>query len=45
MGYLKEWEDSVKDREGDFTKTARNKMLLSIETRLGLQITCKKNNW
>ena len=41
MGYLDEWEQSVKERPGDFTKTQRNMMMLSPQTRLGLKVTCK----
>ena len=40
LGYLKDWENSVKLREG-FTKAERNKMLISAETLYGLQVTCK----
>lgn len=42
MGYLESWEKSVEERPGVFTKTGRNMMMLSGETRLGLKITCKK---
>ena len=38
---MEEWEKCVKERPGNFTKTERNNMLLSAETRLGLKITCK----
>ena len=41
LGYLEDWEKSVKGRPGEFTKTERNKMLLSAETRHGLKITCE----
>ena len=40
LGYLDEWENSVKKRPGTYTKTQRNMMLLSSQTRLGLRITC-----
>lgn len=39
LKYLKEWLQSVKDRPGNFTKTARSKMFLSWQTYEGLQIT------
>ena len=38
LGYLKSWENSVQQRQG-FTKAQRELMLLSRETREGLQIT------
>ena len=38
LGYLKEWEDSVKQREG-FTDAEKTMMLLSQETLEGLHIT------
>jgi hypothetical protein len=38
LDYLDRWEASVKARP-DFSKTARNKMMLSKETRLGLRLT------
>ena len=41
LEYLKKWEESVKERERTFTKRARNRKMLSAETRLGLKITCK----
>ena len=40
MPYLSAWEESVMKRSGKFTKTERNRMLLSAETRLGLKMTC-----
>ena len=39
LGYLREWLQSTKEREGDFTKNARSKMFLSWQTYEGLQIT------
>lgn len=48
LGFLDQWEKSVEERPGEFTKTQRNKMLLSAETRMGLRITCKiwsANKW
>lgn len=39
LGYLREWLQSTKDRQGDFTKNARSKMFLSWQTYEGLQIT------
>ena len=38
MGYLEEWEKSVAARKG-FSKTEKNKMLLSDATRSGLKFT------
>lgn len=38
LGYLGEWEDSVKKREG-FSKLEKKLMLLSPETLLGLRMT------
>ena len=40
LGYLAEWEESVRKRPG-YIKTEQNRMLLSAETWLGLQTTCK----
>ena len=40
LGYLKDWENSVKLRKG-FTKAEKNNMLISAETLYGLQVTCK----
>ena len=40
LGYLAEWEESVRKCPG-YTKAEQNRMLLSAETRHGLQITCK----
>ena len=42
-GYLKKWEQSVdkKRKEEQFKKKEVNRMLLSLETRNGLQITGK----
>eukprot|EP00731_Ephydatia_muelleri_P032133 Em0023g640a len=39
LGYLKDWENSVKLRKG-FTKAEKNNMLISAETLYGLQVTC-----
>ena len=39
LRYLREWLQSTKEREGDFTKNARSKMFLSWQTYEGLQIT------
>ena len=39
LPYLKEWEESVCAREGSFKKSHRQRMMLSSETRCGLQIT------
>lgn len=41
IGYLDAWEESVQALHG-FTKTQKNKMLLSPETRLGLRTTGKQ---
>ena len=38
LAYLKAWEESVQSRTG-FMKKQKMKMLLSPETRLGIQIT------
>jgi hypothetical protein len=38
LGYLKEWNDSVKARS-DFSDAEKTKMLLSRETLEGLHIT------
>ena len=38
LPYLASWEASVRGREG-FTVAEQNKMMLSAETRLGLQFT------
>lgn len=38
LGYLSEWEESVKQRQG-FTDAEKNMMLLSHETLEGLHIT------
>ena len=38
LGYLEEWEKSVAARKG-FSKTEKNKMLLSDATRSGLKFT------
>ena len=38
LGYIKEWEKSIEMREG-YSKTEKNKMLLSDETRKGLKMT------
>ncbi len=40
LPYLENWEESVRARD-QFTLTEQNKMLLSVETRLGLQFTGK----
>ena len=40
MPYLKNWETSVENRKG-FKKSEKNMMLLSSETRSGLEITGK----
>lgn len=40
LGFLDNWEKSVKERKG-FTNKEKKMMLLSIETRLGLRITVK----
>ena len=40
IGYLDQWEESVHSLDG-MSKTQKNKMLLSPETRLGLRITGK----
>lgn len=40
LGYLDDWEKSVKAREG-FSAAQKTAMLLSAETRLGLRITGK----
>ena len=41
LPYLDKWEESVAAREGVFTEAQRLRMLLSVETRLGLRMTCK----
>ena len=38
--YLKDWKLSVERRTG-FSKTEKKRMLLSVETHTGLQMTCK----
>ena len=38
LPYLDDWEKGVAERKG-FTKTERNKMVLSTETLLGLRMT------
>ena len=38
MAYLDKWEKTVQEREG-FKKAEKKRMLLSDETRLGLQMT------
>ena len=43
LGYLKEWETSVKGREG-FTGAQKATMMLSRETLEGLHITGKNDN-
>lgn len=42
MGYLSDWEESVNNRPGDFSKSERKRMLLSDATMLGLKLTSKK---
>lgn len=39
LGYLKEWDDSVGERQGDFTIAERKKMCISEETLDGLRMT------
>ncbi|XP_070547240.1 uncharacterized protein [Ptychodera flava] len=39
LGYFEEWHQSVNARPGNFSKTDRNKMLLSHQTLNGLKIT------
>ena len=38
LPYLQRWEDSVEARSG-FTRSQKQRMLLSTETRIGLRIT------
>ena len=40
LGYLKEWENSIKTGPGNFTKNDRARMFISWQTYLGFQITC-----
>jgi hypothetical protein len=40
LGYLEEWEESVKKRDG-YSASERKRMLLSDATRLGLKLTSK----
>ena len=40
LKYLEDWKISVMQRTG-FSKAEKNKMLLSDETRYGLEMTCK----
>ncbi len=42
---LDEWENAVKERAGEYTKTQRNMMLQSPQTRLGLRVTCKSASY
>lgn len=42
LSYLNEWEDSVCKRKGEFSKTERNKMLLSAEQ---VQAANQHNNY
>ena len=44
LGYLDEWETSVKNRQGKFTAAERTKMCLSRETLDGLRMTGNYNN-
>ncbi|XP_070537602.1 uncharacterized protein [Ptychodera flava] len=39
LGYFRDWEQSVMDREGHFTKTERNAMCISKQTIEGLKMT------
>ena len=40
LKYLDDWEKSVREREGfKYMKNEQNMMLLSLETRQGIQIT------
>jgi hypothetical protein len=41
LGYLNDWEKSVMERPGNIPLSEKNKMLLSIQTRIGLNITVK----
>lgn len=41
LGYIEDWEESVAARPGEYSKTQRNMIMLSGETRLGLKITCE----
>ena len=41
LAYLDEWEHSVQGRGEEFTKSEKERMLLSAETRLGLRMTGK----
>ena len=38
LPYWKKWEKSVDDRQ-DFSSAEKKRMLLSVETRLGLRMT------
>ena len=43
LRYLKDWEKSVLERaDHDFTVAERNKMMLSAETRTGIEFTGTK---
>ena len=44
LGYLDEWEEDVKSREG-FEKDEQNLMLLSSETMTGLRMTGETRFW
>jgi hypothetical protein len=41
LGYLKDWEKSVMEHPGNIPLSERNKMLLSIQTQIGLNISVK----
>ena len=43
LGYLQEWEESVDQRPGETSKEKKN-MLLSQETRFGIEVTSKREN-
>ena len=43
LGYLREWEESVAQRPGTTSKEKKN-MLLSQETRFGIEVTGKREN-
>ena len=39
--YFEVWDESVRKREGDFSKSTREKMFISKQTYNGLIISCK----
>ena len=45
LPYLDAWEDSVKNRQGEFGDGEHKRMLLSSETLLGIRITSEYYNF